>query len=70
MNVTTRDGSVLGDSTATELKVLPATVPTVLTNPTAGLANTGMPVWVVEAMSGVMMGMSSVLVGWLRKKNI
>lgn len=71
VQATTRDGSVLGDSTASELKIIAATIPNVISNPTANvtLANTGVAVWIVEVMGVGIVGTSwAILRKTMRKR--
>lgn len=62
VQVTTRDGSVLSDTTASELTVLAPTVENIVTNPgaTVNLANTGMPVWTLMLLGAAVMAGGAV----------
>ncbi len=64
VQVTTRSAGTLGDTTATELTVLPVAIPAIITNPGAGLARTGMAVWMVVA-GGVGLVLVSVGLVWV-----
>ncbi len=60
VEITTRDGSLLTDTSTNELVILPVTIPSVITNPGAGvtLAGTGMTVWQMLAL-----GLTALLFG-------
>ncbi len=69
VSVTTRDGSVLGDTTQNELKILAPTIANAVTNPTAGttLASTGVPVWVFMVGGLLLIAAGALIVATSRR---
>jgi hypothetical protein len=66
--VTTRDGSILTDTTTSELTIKPLDLVTALTNPGATLARTGTPVWAYTLLAVVSVIASVLLFARNRKR--
>ena len=60
--VTTRDGTILGDVTTDELRVLAVTIPNVIAHPGQLLAQTGSPFTIIATLASVAIIVTTSLV--------